>query len=229
MRRLFYLLDNKGQKISRNKLSKRFKVLIKPVIRLIIFFSRNELVVILSNGKAGSTSVMDAMNKAGIRTFQIHEVNADRISQKFKLNITSEKKSIPLHLLVSEVFVNSNKIDFKNVKFVLIYRNDSSQNLSALFQNYDLYKAEDFESEEFCKRGVNKINKDNIDWLEKTSNWLLQNAKDCNITILNYAESNEWSQVLSKNFNRGIVVLKKNVGANKFYSKQYNYMQKKIL
>lgn len=229
IKKWLYYFDNNGKKDFRNKLSVKHKSLIKAVIKIIFFINRRRLVIVLSNGKAGSSAVLDALNKSGLTVFQLHEVDINRIREHVGFNLRSRKKAVPLHLLVSQVFIESKFIDYSKVRYIVIYRNDPAQNLSAMFQNYDMYDHANLKSIEFCKNEMQKIHKDNIEWEGNILQWLSLNTVQSKVINLNYSESYSWSSTLSEYFEREIRVYRMNVGEQKFYNKEYSYMKSQIL
>ena len=163
-----FRLEIKGDKRIRNFLSRHFSVILRSMIRFNFNFNlcfKQEVYVVFTNGKTASSSVLKSLRNAGFFAVQVHELLQNRIDIKKEEALCSKKKAIPYHLYISE-FVNEAVLKTNKVRFITIFRNDMAQNLSALFQNLDMYPLLDIDDLKKVQERMNFISFDNEKWFE---------------------------------------------------------------
>jgi hypothetical protein len=98
-------------------------------------------IVILTPGKVGSTSVEYTLKgEKKWNIFHIHNLNINTIRQIKESNLLTNRKSIPLHLIVSGILSNKLKKYKLPIYYITIVREPISREISSFFQNIDQVK-----------------------------------------------------------------------------------------
>ncbi len=108
-------------------------------IKLLSF--RKPPIVILTIGKVGSSSIYKTLKKkTPNKVFHIHNLSKQGISRSIDQHLSSDRKSKPLHLIVSKYL--SKKLSHYNGRtFVItVIREPISREVSSFFQNIEFYK-----------------------------------------------------------------------------------------
>lgn len=99
------------------------------------------IVLILTPGKVGSSTLYFNLKKyfKG-NVYHIHRISKIGIEKSKIEHLLSDRKSIPLHLIIAEIL--SKKIDFSkdNVIVISIIREPISRSISSFFQNIDFHR-----------------------------------------------------------------------------------------
>lgn len=104
---------------------------------------KNGVVIILTPGKVGSSSVYYTLKHSiDLPVYHIHQFSKSGIKSETQKFLKSARKSRPLHLIVSKLI--RKKIDKINppLYIVTIVREPVSRFISSFFQNTELYKEE---------------------------------------------------------------------------------------
>jgi hypothetical protein len=98
-------------------------------------------IIILTPGKVGSSSVYYTLKKKlSNQVFHIHNLSEQGIKNSIDYHINSNRRSIPLHLIISK-FLRKKLTNYSGELFVItIIREPISREISAFFQNTELYK-----------------------------------------------------------------------------------------
>lgn len=98
-------------------------------------------IVILTPGKVGSSSVYYTLKKESKnQVFHIHNFSEKGIEKSIRDHIHSNRKSKPLHLIVSK-FLRKKLTTYTGKLFIIsIIREPISREISSFFQNTDQYK-----------------------------------------------------------------------------------------
>jgi len=216
-------------------------------------------VIILTPGKVGSSSVYYTLKKNLTENsiFHIHYLSEDGI-KKSKINhLKSDRKSLPLHLMVSELLYKKLKSYNGKIKIITIIREPISRSLSSFFQNINFYK-KTIENDNLTVNetiALKIIQKDIINSVKSIDQWLLSELlnnfdvdiysqefpkenryvifKNTNIELLllKMEDMNDVFNKSTKDFFRktnGIILEKHNVGEAKYYSDQYIKIKRNI-
>lgn len=135
--------------IFKNKLrrfiAKEFSGIVKLVYFIKFFFynfKNKSPIIILTPGKVGSSSVYKTLKKkTNKKVFHIHNISTQGINRSSLEHLNSDRKSLPLHLIVSN-FLNL-KLKSKKIKkqyIICIVREPISREISKFFQNTEFYK-----------------------------------------------------------------------------------------
>jgi hypothetical protein len=224
----------------------------------VLNFNKNPPVVILTPGKVGSSSVYytlrEKLKKNNI--FHIHFLSKEGIKRAKQIHLNSDRKSLPLHLITSELLFDKLKKYDKQVKVITIIREPISRTVSSFFQNLDFYKdsIEDSKLALNESKAVNLIEKKISNSVLDINKWLNSEIKEnFNIDIYNKKFPKE-KYVIFKNqkvdllllkmedlddvftnstkdffdIKEGIILENHNVGEKKYYSRQYQKLKNKI-
>ena len=123
---------------------------------LVIYFrlfvtNRSEpLVIVLTFGKVGSSSIYYSLKKQlTSRIFHIHFISDKGIDRSWKKHKNSSRKSVPLHLITSKILSKIlKKVNHKKY-IITVVREPVQRKLSSFFQNLDQFK------NEFGLKGLN--------------------------------------------------------------------------
>lgn len=128
----------------RRFLSRRlgFLVRIFYIIRFRIFKLLNKkFIIILTIGKVGSSSVYYSLRKQlNIPIFHIHHFSPTGILENKSRHLGSDRKSLPLHLIVSEELRKVFPPDITDYKIITLIRDPISRTISSFFQNTEMYR-----------------------------------------------------------------------------------------
>lgn len=104
-------------------------------------FKKNPPVIILTPGKVGSSSVYYTLKrKIDNPVFHIHNISEQGIKSSSKEHLNSDRKSLPLHLIISD-FLRKKLEDYNGHRFIIcIIREPVSRAISAFYQNTEFYK-----------------------------------------------------------------------------------------
>jgi hypothetical protein len=135
--------------IFKNKLRRFIAKHFYEIVKLIYFikfsfynFKNKSPIIILTPGKVGSSSVYKTLKKhTNKKVFHIHNISTEGINRSSLEHLNSDRKSLPLHLIVSN-FLN---LKFKSKKIkkqyvICIVREPISREISKFFQNTEFYK-----------------------------------------------------------------------------------------
>lgn len=98
-------------------------------------------IIILTPGKVGSSSIYATLKKkVSNPVFHIHNLSEQGIQNSIKTHINSDRKSKPLHLIVSKL-LREKRASYKGKSYVItIIREPISREISSFFQNTEFYK-----------------------------------------------------------------------------------------
>lgn len=110
-------------------------------------------VIILTPGKVGSSSVYYTLkNEINHPVFHIHRFSKKGTNKSIKEHLQSDRKSKPLHLIISELLKKKLDNYDGHVYIITIIREPIARAISAFFQNTEFHKNE-------IERGTLKIDK----------------------------------------------------------------------
>ena len=120
---------------------------LSPVVEIIYrvrfkFISFKEPpIIILTPGKVGSSSVYHTLkSKLDNPVFHIHRLSEKGIKNSIEEHLQSDRKSKPLHLIVSNLLRKKLNTYHGEIYVVSIIREPVSRSISAFFQNTEIYK-----------------------------------------------------------------------------------------
>jgi len=97
-------------------------------------------VLILTMGKVGSSSVYHSLKEQlNVPVFHLHKFSAEGIKKSKKLHLQSHRRSIPLHLIISEELHKLISPRMINLKIITLIREPVSHTVSSFFQNTERY------------------------------------------------------------------------------------------
>lgn len=221
-------------------------------------FKNKKPIIILTPGKTGSSSVYYTLKKSiGIyNVFHIHYFTPSSIDNAKQNHLISDRKSVPLHLIVSELLLNKIKNYNGTLKIITILREPISRSISSFFQNIDFY----MNSIEYPNLIINEsksikiIEKLISSSVDEINNWINTEIKEnfnidiyksdftenkfiiykngkIELLLLRVEDLNNVFENATKEFlnlNKGLSLMNYNIGSKKYYSSQYKSIQNKI-
>ena len=117
----------------------RFILILRLLYYRIFADFGKEVIVVLSPGKVGSSSVYNTIKKyrKNAYVFHLHFLENKNIEDGINLHRKSLRKSVPYHFISSKIFC---KVFLKNkdcIKFVVLFRDPIKRFISDSFQNSD--------------------------------------------------------------------------------------------
>ena len=108
----------------------------------LLSFKKNPPVIILTPGKVGSSSVYHTLKKhISNPVFHIHQISEQGIKLSTIEHLNSDRKSLPLHLIISNL-LRKRLENYDGHKFIIcIVREPISREISAFYQNTEFYKS----------------------------------------------------------------------------------------
>ena len=105
-------------------------------------FSRKPPIIIITPGKVGSSSVYHTLKRHISKPiFHIHHISEQGIKSSSEKHLNSNRKSLPLHLIVSNI-LRKKLENYNGHKFIIcIVREPISREISAFYQNTEFYKS----------------------------------------------------------------------------------------
>tara|TARA_A100001015_G_scaffold119118_1_gene132123 strand:- start:1180 stop:2061 length:882 start_codon:yes stop_codon:yes gene_type:complete len=233
--------------------SRHFLLLIKffEFLRIgYIFKNNNNIVLVYSIGKVGSSSIYNSIKFSKIikyPVFHVHSLNPERINEQKKYYQNSKRKSIPHHLIQS-YYIAKNLVDYKGTLHVFsLIREPISREISSIFQDSFNFTNSAFLNKnsidlvvinkiqkliknlpenEWFERELNKvfgINIFNHDFDLKKGFFILKrdNLNFCLVRLENL--DNSFNLIMKEMFNDNhkFKFILKNLASNKFYSGDY--------
>ena len=237
-----------------------------PVIRLLykikfnrINFNKASPYLVLTPGKVGSASVYSELKKRLLNpVFHILKIGIQSVIDSKQEHLSSDRKSLPLHLIESELLVNKLKSYDGLINIITIIREPIGRAISSLFQNSELYRNsienKNFEINE--SQAYTKIQtileREGCQYLE---NWFEKELKSpfgidvfaqefnnekqfqiirngqVNLLLLKMETMNEVFDIAMKEFTNTESQFNldySNVGSNKLYNKEYKSVKEKL-
>jgi len=100
-------------------------------------------IIVLTPGKVGSSSIYKTLkNKTKHPVYHIHRYSPGGIEKMTKIFLDSQRKSKPLHLIISKLLRKKLKNYNNDVFLITIVREPISRIISSFFQNTEMYKNE---------------------------------------------------------------------------------------
>lgn len=222
-------------------------------------FNKKPPVIILTPGKVGSSSVYYTLRNSLKHNyiFHVHNLSKIGIANSINSHFNSDRKSLPMHLLVSKLLLKKISKYKGNLNIISLFREPISRTISNAFQNIDFNKKDlqnsnlDIDEIKLLQFIENSF-ESNLKYLENWINIELYENLKIDIYKENYSIDNGYTilqknktkllifrmEDLNANFNKasqsffnleeGIELQDYNVGNKKYYSEQYNNTKKKI-
>lgn len=112
----------------------------------------DSIILIFSIGKVGSASVHKSLSNVkelGMPVFHLHSLNPDRIKNQEKYYRSSERKSVPLHLIKSKILTKYLSEFSGQIYIWTLIREPILREISSLFQDsFNFFKSKKFLDEE---------------------------------------------------------------------------------
>ncbi len=110
-------------------------------IRFKVLVFKSEPILILTPGKVGSSSIYYTLKRYTKHpVFHIHRFSQNGIEESRKENLLSDRKSVPLHLIVSKNLRTKLKDYPGRVYIIVSVREPISREVSSFFQNTEMLK-----------------------------------------------------------------------------------------
>ncbi|NVK53862.1 MAG: sulfotransferase family 2 domain-containing protein [Flavobacteriaceae bacterium] len=117
------------------------KIYFSVFIHLQLKFNDKPIILILTPGKVGSSTLyFNLKQQLNQPIFHIHRLSKKGIEKSKKDHMDSDRKSLPLHLIISEILSREININKDRIKIVTIIREPISRYVSSFFQNIEFYK-----------------------------------------------------------------------------------------
>ena len=224
----------------------------------LINFETNPPLIILTPGKVGSSSIYYTLKKKLKRqnVFHIHFLSKKGIKKAKKNHLSSDRKSLPLHLIISELLLKELKKFNKQIKVITVIREPVSRTVSSFFQNLDFYKnsiedsnlsINESEAIAILEKKISNSVDDITRWLKfeiednfnvnlyekafsKKKYVIIKNQK-IDLLFLKMEDLNDVFTNSTKEFfnlKKGFILKNYNEGKKKYYSKQYEILKRSI-
>jgi hypothetical protein len=224
----------------------------------VLDFNNKTPIIILTPGKTGSSSVYFTLKKVFkmYNVFHIHYLSLNSIDNAKQNHLVSDRKSLPLHLIVSELLLNKIKNYKGTLKIITILREPVSRSISSFFQNIDFHKnsLEELNLIINESRALKIIERQISSSVDDVNNWInLEIKENFNIDIYENKFPNK-KYIIFKNQNvellllkvedldsvfenatkeffnlrKGLSLINYNIGSEKYYSNQYETIKNKI-
>ena len=107
-------------------------------------FKKKPPILILTPGKVGSSSVYNTLKNRlkSNNVIHIHNLSKNGIESSIKNHLNSDRKSLPLHLLVSKLLYKRLIGYNEEIKIITLLREPISRSISGFYQNIDFYSKE---------------------------------------------------------------------------------------
>jgi len=222
-------------------------------------FLNNPPVIILNPGKVGSASVYYTLKRQlSYNVFHIHYLSEKGIEESKRLHLSSDRKSLPLHLIVSQLLRKKLKSYNGKVNIITIVREPISREISAYFQNTEFFKStiENKRLEVDVNKTIEILNKIfDKDICHNLKHWFDQEIKSefdvdvfsepfnendgyniyrnnkCNLLLLKMETMNKVFPTAIKEFlnlEKPIPLIESNIGEDKFYADSYKLIKKQF-
>lgn len=219
----------------------------------------NPPIIILTPGKVGSTSVYKTLKKFTKRNiFHIHNLSQKGIEISNNLHLKSERKSIPLHLIISKLLIKKLKKYQGEIYIITIVREPISREISSFFQNTEMHKTIienknlDIDINKAKKLLRSKLESDFCksleDWfdieikgnfgidvfeteIDTKKKYIVTRKNNCHVLILRMEELNElFPKAIQEllTLDDSFNLLSSNLGEKKHYAIAYNDIKKNI-
>lgn len=221
-------------------------------------FKNKTPIIILTPGKTGSSSVYYTLKKVFkmYNVFHVHYLTSNSIDNAKQNHLSSDRKSLPLHLIVSELLLNKIKNYKGTLKIITILREPISRSISSFFQNIDFHKNSLEESnliinesmaleviERQISRSVDDVNNwinleikenFNIDIYENrfpNKKYIIFKNQNVELLLLKVEDLDCVFENATKEFfnlRKGLSLINYNISSEKYYSNQYKTIKNKI-
>ena len=211
-----------------------------------------EVIVVLSPGKVGSSSVYNTIKKyrKNSYVFHLHFLENKNIEDGINLHRKSLRKSVPYHFISSKIFC---KVFLKNkdcIKFVVLFRDPIKRFISDSFQNSDRITREikktnyeAFISEvrggirhlkhlSYLDNWIRSELENNLEYnfyercqLDRQEFYIDKSARNLFLFIKMEALSSKFAEASDRFFNEIMILKNYNVGAEKNYHEYYKKAQ----
>ena len=128
---------------SRRFIARYFRKIVKLIyqIKFKVLNFENHPIIILTPGKVGSSSVYKTIKEGtDYSVFHIHRFSQKGIEESKKSHLNSDRKSLPLHLIVSDLLSKKLLNYKKDVRIIVIVREPITREISSFFQNTEMFK-----------------------------------------------------------------------------------------
>ncbi|OUS01645.1 hypothetical protein A9Q86_07705 [Flavobacteriales bacterium 33_180_T64] len=168
----------------RRFIARNFSTLIEYIYKL-KFLNINfdqEPILIITPGKVGSSSIYETIKgKLKNHVYHIHQFSEDSINNAISRNLKSDRKSRPLHLIISKLLRKKIEAYKGDIFIITIVREPISRLISSFFQNTEVYKSqiEDRNLEINSKRSIELIyNEFDKSFCEEVEQWFDSEIKN---------------------------------------------------
>lgn len=210
-------------------------------------------IIILTPGKVGSSSIYSTLSRYHENVFHVHNLDINEVKKSRKNVLLSARGSVPYHNLLSEFLVKELINKAEKIYIIILIRNPIDREISEFFQNLDLYGSQIFHNgvlkksklETIFLKHISEDNHSDMDeWVsrevinhlrinifdEKVKNsYKIFREGNNDILVmksenLNFYYKEAFNKLLTNNFDYELE--KKNVGRNKWYSREYEELRK---
>lgn len=223
-----------------------------------IFNSNNEIILVYSIGKVGSATIYNSIknsNLIDIPIFHVHSLLPERINEQKIYYKSSNRKSIPFHLIQSSALTEFLKDYSGKIYIITLIREPISRELSSLYQDsFNFTKSINISKSLMPQVIDSKLNElvnelPEIEWFDRELKQvfnidIFENNFDPKIGYFNLLKSNlnftlirledlnaNFDQISKLIFNlqKPIKLLTKNTSNKKFYHESYAEIKSEIL
>lgn len=218
------------------------------------FKENNEIILIFSIGKVGSSTVYNTIKNSSVSipVFHIHSLNEKRTDQQKKYYKDSNRKSVPLHLFESSAIANELKKYNGKLYVITLIREPISREFSSLFQDsFNFTNSIHLENDIFINSIKKKLHqlKESLpeeEWFTNELNavfgidiynkefdlkqgYLMHHENNFSFCLIRLENLDEkFHQITSELFNIKLNLIKSNDSKDKFYSKSYKDLRNQM-
>lgn len=216
-------------------------------------------VIILTPGKVGSSSVYETLKrKIEHPVFHIHRFSQRGIAKSIDEHLNSDRKSRPLHLIISKLLKEKLKDYEGQIYVITIIREPVARTVSSFFQNTESYRSQvekkglKIDEDKAKELLSNKLNFGIIEQLEEwfteeievnfgvkvfeekfdtSKNYLIKRKENFHFLLLKMENLDSTFPLAIKEFlnsSDNIELEKANIGAEKHYSDSYKRVKREI-
>lgn len=133
---------NRYKQVLRKFIARNFYLFIDGFHKLKFFFMKlnDPLVIILTPGKVGSSSVYKTLKKEFKSVFHLHNFTEKSIERSISINKKSSRRYVPLHLINSKYLLRKVKKNNLMIHLICLIREPINREISSVYQNIEMFE-----------------------------------------------------------------------------------------
>lgn len=133
---------NRLRQVLRKFIARNFSFVINFYYKFYFRFLKikDPLIIILTPGKVGSSSVFKSLKKEFKSVFHIHNFTKNSIERSIIKNRESNRGYAPLHLIISRHLLSLVKKNNPRIYLICLIREPISREISSIYQNIEMFE-----------------------------------------------------------------------------------------